>query len=71
MKQTDGALLRLVPTENRIDINLSEHSFDVVRKLAASQNTPPKIFIREVITSYLCKHTEKIEPPIRYAWMDR
>ena len=71
MNKPDGAVIRLVPMPNRIDINLSEHSFDFVRKLAALRGVSPVLYVRDIITTHLCENREKVEPLILPAWMNR
>ncbi|WP_145016966.1 hypothetical protein [Geobacter argillaceus] len=72
MNQPDKVTLRLLRQNNRLDVVLSDSTFDIVQKLAAGLGVDAALYLKSVITDHICLNASKVLPPPPVpAWVNR
>ncbi|WP_298272760.1 hypothetical protein [Geobacter sp.] len=71
MDHAEKVILRLLRLDQKIDIVLSNQTFDNIQHLASTKNQDPGVYLREIIKDHVGAEMYRITPQPRYEWMDR
>ena len=72
MNQPDKVTLRLLRQNNRVDVVLSDSTFDIIQKLADRIGVDAGFYLKSVITDHVCLNGSTVLPPAPMPeWMNR